>query len=154
MACFCFELTHVDQPMSCFPREVSVVWLPSFHDSYFGHNIKLVFFLSFCLLIVFVLFVVYWYYYYYFIFLYNSRSKVMLMLTSTSSRNIQLLHFFSIFHRKIDLTTCGTWISYDKQCLQQDQMRHEGWVTHKKQCVKLTHQVATWLHNKFCTPSP
>lgn len=138
--------------MSCFPREVSVVWLPSFHDSYFGHNIKLVFFLSFCLLIVFVLFVVYWYYYYYFIFLYNSRSKVMLMLTSTSSRNIQLLHFFSIFHRKIDLTTCGTWISYDKQCLQQDQMRHEGWVTHKKQCVKLTHQVATWLHNKFCTP--
>lgn len=140
--------------MSCFPREVSVVWLPSFHDSYFGHNIKLVFFLSFCLLIVFVLFVVYWYYYYYFIFLYNSRSKVMLMLTSTSSRNIQLLHFFSIFHRKIDLTTCGTWISYDKQCLQQDQMRHEGWVTHKKQCVKLTHQVATWLHNKFCTPSP
>lgn len=82
--------------MSCFPREVSVVWLPSFHDSYFGHNIKLVFFLSFCLLIVFVLFVVYWYYYYYFIFLYNSRSKVMLMLTSTLSRNIQLLHF--VFH--------------------------------------------------------
>lgn len=98
-----------------------------------------------CLLILLLLF---------YFFLYNSRSKVMLMLTSTSSRNIQLLHFFSIFHRKIDLTTCGTWISYDKQCLQQDQMRHEGWVTHKKQCVKLTHQVATWLHNKFCTPSP
>lgn len=152
MACFCFELTHVDQPMSCFPREVSVVWLPSFHDSYFGHNIKLVFsfhfvflLFLFCLLFIDITII---------IFLYNSRSKVMLMLTSTSSRNIQLLHFFSIFHRKIDLTTCGTWISYDKQCLQQDQMRHEGWVTHKKQCVKLTHQVATWLHNKFCTPSP
>lgn len=58
------------------------------------------FFLSFCLLIVFVLFVVYWYYYYYFIFLYNSRSKVMLMLTSTSSRNIQLLHFFFYFPQK------------------------------------------------------
>lgn len=81
-------------------NEVSVVWLPSFHDSYCGHNIKLVFFLSFCLLIVFVLFVVYWYYYYYFIFLYNSRSKVMLMLTSTSSRNIQLLHFFFYFPQK------------------------------------------------------
>lgn len=33
-----------------------------------------------------------------------------------------------------------------------DQMRHMGLVAHKKQCVKLTHQIATWLHNKFCTP--
>lgn len=106
MACFCFELTHVDQPMSCFPREVSVVWLPSFHDSYFGHNIKLVF--SFHFVFLLFLFVVYWYYYYYFIFLYNSRSKVMLMLTSTSSRNIQLLHFFFLFStEKLTLQLAG-----------------------------------------------
>lgn len=100
MACFCFELTHVDQPMSCFPREVSVVWLPSFHDSYFGHNIKLVFsfhfvflLFLFCLLFIDITIIILF-------FLYNSRSKVMLMLTSTSSRNIQLLHFFFYFPQK------------------------------------------------------
>lgn len=108
MACFCFELTHVDQPMSCFPREVSVVWLPSFHDSYFGHNIKLVFsfhfvflLFLFCLLFIDITIIILF-------FLYNSRSKVMLMLNSTSSRNIQLLHFFFLFStEKLTLQLAG-----------------------------------------------
>lgn len=82
------------RPMSCFPSEVSFVWLPSFHDSYCGHNIKLLF--PFHYVFLLFLFVVYHYYDYCYIFLYSSHSKVMLMLTSTSSRNIQLLHF--VFH--------------------------------------------------------
>lgn len=92
MACFCFELTHVDQPMSCFPREVSVVWLPSFHDSYRGHNIKLVFsfhyvflLFLFCLLFIIITIIIIFFF-----------CIVAVRKTSTLSRNIQLLHF--VFH--------------------------------------------------------
>lgn len=82
--------------MSCFPSEVSVVWLPSFHDSYRGHNIKLVlsFHYVFLLFLVFLLFIIITIIIIF--YLYSSRSKVILMLTSTSSRNIHLLHF--VFH--------------------------------------------------------